>query len=299
MITRELTAYVVDNAGDPLTGTLAVELVAPTPADAEAMAVGRVVYALTAGELPDNTTIVSGRYEFTIRDSDGNNLRNWKANVSDAVATAQSLQDLYMSAVAVPDPTANQVFEGDDANLLDFGDGDEDDVWTRGPEGLASWQSRAGAGLGDMNGPASSEDANIALFSGTTGKQLADSGKTIAELKNEVVAQITNGAPVALDTLIELAAALGNDANYAATITTALGTKASTAALTTEATSRINGDNARLPLAGGTLTGPLVLAAAPAADLQAATKKYVDDAIAAISGAADAGQVYLMMRVFG
>jgi hypothetical protein len=31
-----------------------------------------------------------------------------------------------------------------------------------------------------------------------------------------------------------------------------------------------------LPLAGGTLTGPLVLPGNPTSDLQAATKKYVD-----------------------
>jgi hypothetical protein len=34
---------------------------------------------------------------------------------------------------------------------------------------------------------------------------------------------LTNGAAAALDTLSELAAALGNDANFASTITTALG----------------------------------------------------------------------------
>lgn len=34
----------------------------------------------------------------------------------------------------------------------------------------------------------------------------------------------------------------------------------------------------KLPLAGGSLTGPLTLAAAPVSELQAATKKYVDDA---------------------
>ena len=38
-----------------------------------------------------------------------------------------------------------------------------------------------------------------------------------------------------------------------------------------------------LPLAGGTLTGALNLAAAPSEDLQAATKKYVDDATATIA----------------
>ena len=37
-----------------------------------------------------------------------------------------------------------------------------------------------------------------------------------------------------------------------------------------------------LPLAGGTLTGTLTLDAAPTADLQAATKKYVDDEVGAI-----------------
>ena len=39
---------------------------------------------------------------------------------------------------------------------------------------------------------------------------------------------VIGGAPAALDTLNELANALGDDANYAATITTALGTKAAT-----------------------------------------------------------------------
>lgn len=42
-----------------------------------------------------------------------------------------------------------------------------------------------------------------------------------------------------------------------------------------------------LPLAGGTLTGTLTLDAAPTADLQAATKKYVDDEIAGIPSATD------------
>ena len=36
-----------------------------------------------------------------------------------------------------------------------------------------------------------------------------------------------------------------------------------------------------LPKSGGTMTGPLTLSGAPASDLQAATKKYVDDQIAA------------------
>lgn len=46
-----------------------------------------------------------------------------------------------------------------------------------------------------------------------------------------------------------------------------------------------------LAKAGGTLTGALTLAAAPTADLQAATKKYVDDAKAAVKTQADTDYV--------
>jgi len=45
------------------------------------------------------------------------------------------------------------------------------------------------------------------------------------------ISNLVNAAPATLDTLNELAAALGNDANYASTITTALGTKANTSSL--------------------------------------------------------------------
>lgn len=78
-----------------------------------------------------------------------------------------------------------------------------------------------------------------------------------------VVSDLVDSAPGALDTLNELAAALGDDANFSATMTTALAGK--------------------LALAGGTMTGDLTLSGAPDADLKAATKKYVDDADALIT----------------
>jgi hypothetical protein len=43
------------------------------------------------------------------------------------------------------------------------------------------------------------------------------------------ITALVNGAPAVLDTLNELAVALGNDANFSATITTLIGTKASIA----------------------------------------------------------------------
>ena len=54
-----------------------------------------------------------------------------------------------------------------------------------------------------------------------------------------IVASITDSAPTTLDTLNELAAALGDDANFATTTTNSIATK--------------------LPLAGGTLTGDLII----------------------------------------
>jgi len=72
---------------------------------------------------------------------------------------------------------------------------------------------------------------------GTNTTQVATTSFVQQEL-----AVLTTGAPAALNTLDELAAALGDDANYAATITTALGNKA--------------------PLASPTFTGTVTLPAA-------------------------------------
>lgn len=86
---------------------------------------------------------------------------------------------------------------------------------------------------------------------------------------HNLVNAIVNAAPGALDTLDELAAALGDDANFAATVTNALAGK--------------------LPLTGGTLSGPLVLDDDPAVALEAAPKQYVDAQVATVSAAGDSG----------
>jgi sulfur carrier protein ThiS len=79
------------------------------------------------------------------------------------------------------------------------------------------------------------------------------------------IAELIDAAPGALDTLNELAAALGDDAAFSTTVTTALGTK--------------------LPLAGGTMTGAIAMgtnkitgAGDPTSAQDVATKNYVDTA---------------------
>lgn len=58
-----------------------------------------------------------------------------------------------------------------------------------------------------------------------------DSGYQTESQVNSIVQNVVGSAPEALDTLKELADALGNDANFASTITTELGKKANTSDL--------------------------------------------------------------------
>jgi cytoskeletal protein CcmA (bactofilin family) len=142
-----------------------------------------------------------------------------------------------------------------------------------------------------------------------------DQSGTVALLSD--IDDLVGGAPGALNTLNELAAALGDDENYAATITTSLGViiqggidhtssttsvhgidntanlatktyadtasgSAANAAVGTHNTDSTNVhgivDTADLMLkSGATMTGDLTLNGDPDYDMQASTKKYVDD----------------------
>ena len=73
---------------------------------------------------------------------------------------------------------------------------------------------------------------------------------------DNAVAALVDSAPALLDTLNELAAAIGDDANFASSIGTSIGEK--------------------VAKSGDTMTGELVLSADPTQALAAATKQYVD-----------------------
>jgi hypothetical protein len=155
---------------------------------------------------------------------------------------------------------------------------------------------------------------------------LPDASGTVA-LTSDITSAVNglvDAAPGALDTLNELAAAIGDDANYAAGITTALGNLSSAGVSHASASTNVHGiantanlatmsyadqaesdaktyadsaigtavenhrndstdvhgivDTADLMLkSGSSMTGNLTLNGAPSFDLQASTKKYVDD----------------------
>jgi len=104
-------------------------------------------------------------------------------------------------------------------------------------------------------------DLTSPAFTGTPTAPTASSGTNTTQVATTAfvtgaIADLTDSAPATLDTLNELAAALGDDANFATTVTTSIATK--------------------LPISGGTLTGDLILSGDPDANLKAATKQYVD-----------------------
>ena len=131
------------------------------------------------------------------------------------------------------------------------------------------------------------------------------------------VANVIDSAPAALDTLNELAAALGDDANFATTVTNSIATKVSKAGDTmsgalamgsnkitglgtptagTDAATKDYVDtqrDTRLALAGGTMTGNIVMGAnkvtstaTPTADDDLTRKGYVDSILGSATSAA-------------
>ena len=83
---------------------------------------------------------------------------------------------------------------------------------------------------------------------------------------DQKVADLVDSAPALLDTLNELAQAIGDDASFATTIGTQIGEK--------------------VAKAGDTMTGALTLSGAPTSNLHAATKAYVDGEVSSAASTA-------------
>jgi collagen type VII alpha len=105
------------------------------------------------------------------------------------------------------------------------------------------------------------------------GTYLTSNGYATQSYVTNQVANIVGSAPALLDTLQELSTAINNDPNFLSTLTSSL--------------------TGKLSLSGGTMTGTLNLAADPVLDSQAATKKYVDQAIQNGLSGIEPGSSYL------
>lgn len=111
----------------------------------------------------------------------------------------------------------------------------------------------------------------ILTATGETSVPTANAGnksKTIAntEYVQNSIASLVDSAPDTLNTLNELAKALGNDANFATTVTNSIGEKVSKS--------------------GDTITGPILYSKTPNDDAELPNKAYVDSAIKSAVNAA-------------
>lgn len=131
----------------------------------------------------------------------------------------------------------------------------------------ADWDTKmAAADTDDL----SEGSSNLYFTDARVASYLSSNSYATETYVDTAVQNVIDSAPAALDTLNELAAALGDDANFAGTMTTSLAGK--------------------LALAGGTMTGDIAMGsnsitglAAPAAGGDAANKTYVDGQVSTIN----------------
>lgn len=170
---------------------------------------------------------------------------------------------------------------------------DEGKVVVVGPDGVLELDAVAGDGVtdhGDLTGLNDADhpiaavvglqaalDAKLAKGGGTMTGALVLAGDAAAALQptplqqvQALIAAVVNGAPGTLDALNELAAAIGNDANFSASMATALGNKqAAHANLTAFAGLALVANKLAYANGAGTLT---------LADFTAAGRALLDDA---------------------
>ncbi len=124
-------------------------------------------------------------------------------------------------------------------------------VYLKGPKGDKGDKGDPGSGVANGTG-------RIIYNSLTKTISFNEEGLATTNFVTASINNLINGAPLVLDTLNEIAAAIDNNPNFVTDITADIDSK--------------------LSKSGGTLTGALILNADPVASLQAATKQYVDNA---------------------
>jgi trimeric autotransporter adhesin len=233
-VTANLTGNVTGNVTGNLTGTASAATLAAT---ATALATGRTI-SLT-GDVTGTSASFDGTGNASITAAiAANTIVDADINASAAIA----LSKLASDPLARANHTGTQLA----ATVSDF------DTQVR--------TSR----LDQMTAPTGDVAFNAQKITGLADPTLAQDAATKAYTDTQIT-NLINAAPGALDTLDELAAALGDDASFSTTVTNSLA--------------------AKLPLAGGTMSGALAMGTNkitglgdPTLAQDAATKNYIDTA---------------------
>ena len=210
-----------------------------------------VALAATATALATARTIAGVSFDGTANISLNNNAITNGAGYITATLTQEQVEDYVGGMVTGNTETGITVTYQDSDGTLDFVVGTLNQDTTGNAATATALATARTIGGTSFDGTANITPANATnsvnvtgtVGSSTTGTthSAGDNSTKIATTAyvKTAVDNLIDGAPSALDTLNELAAAINDDASYASTITTALGTK--------------------LPLAGGTMTGAINL----------------------------------------
>ena len=230
---------------------------------------------LQVGELGIDTTLNR------IKAGNGTNVWSALSYLSLSSAEIEELsQDAVSTALAAGTHSNITVTYSDNGNSISLATGPDvitqtslSNTLTNATTGyvpIADVGSADGVASLDSNGKIPDSEIPTAIarlasptFTGTPSAPLAVTGTNTTQVATTSFVQqelniLTTGAPAALNTLDELAAALGDDTNYAATITTALGNKAPIASPTFTGTVTIPSGasiSGFAPLASPTFTG--------------------------------------------
>jgi hypothetical protein len=223
-------------------------------------------FAVTEGELSIDRTTVDSYYDASgSADAAESAANSYTDGRETAITTAyQSYAD---TAEADAITSANSYTDGRETAITtayeSYADQAELDAvaaaeaYTDGRETAITTAYEAYADQAEVDAKAYTDTRETAIT--TAYEAYADQAEVDAKAyTDQEVAALVNGAPELLDTLNELAAAIGDDENFAANLATSVGEK--------------------VAKAGDTMTGLLVLSADPEANLGAATKQYVDTA---------------------
>ena len=225
---------------------------------------GTVIGASSAAASSFTTVSTSGQATLATVDINGGNIDGTIIGASSA------------AAITGTTITASSGFVGDLTGNIT---GDIDGDITGNISGDVTGNVTASSGTSTFNNVTVNGTLDV---TGTTIANVTDpSNAQDAATKNYVdteVSALVDSAPGTLNTLNELAAALGDDASFSTTITNSIATK--------------------LPLAGGTMSGAIAMGTSkitglgdPTANQDAATKKYTTDTFLPLAGGTLTGAV--------
>jgi hypothetical protein len=223
---------------------------------------GSVTNTMLAGSIPNNklanSSITINGFAISLGGEAAYSSDNISEGTTNKYFTDERAQDAVAQALANGTHTNITVSYDDNANSISLtGAQTYNDEMARDAIGAALT-----GGTGITVTPNDNADTiTVAVDSTIATKSYTDSAVSTG------ISNLIASAPSTLDTLNELAAALGNDASFSTTVTNSIAGK--------------------VAKSGDTMTGALTLSGAPTVDLHAATKKYVDDAKDAAQSAAE------------